>query len=629
MFDLLWLIPALPLAGFALLVILGPALRGRWPGIIGTGAVAASAVVAAMLAWSFLTGAPEGGFFVQRLWDWIPVGSFAPQVALRLDALSLLMICTVTFVASLIQLYSIEFMQDDEGYARYFAYMCLFVAAMLLLVLADNMVLLYVGWEGVGLCSYLLIGFWYKDSANGYAARKAFITTRVGDTAFVIGLLLLFTQLGTLDIQQTMQQAQATWAVDSPMAIAAALLLLGGAIGKSAQVPLHVWLPDAMAGPTPVSALIHSATMVTAGVYLVARTNALFVLAPTAQTVVLIVGTVTMLYAGLCALGQHDIKRVLAYSTISQVGLMFVALGIGAPAAAMFHFAMHAFFKPLLFLGAGAVILAMHHEHDIRRMGGLRRELPLTFWTFLIGSAALSALPLVTAGFYSKDLIIDLTLMSSSGGLWLWLAMLAGAVLTTLYSLRVVFLVFFGQATRPIARRPGWAMSLPLIVLATLSIAGGAIQWPLGSGESGSFTSFLRLALPTWDAHAGHQAPWDARLLAAGITILSFALAWVLFAGKRQWLTNLTAGSIGRQLARAAEFGFGFDWAYDRMLVRPIVALAHLNRRDFIDRIFDALAWVTAFGNRVMSHAQTGNLRWYAGSIAAGAVIVIAIMVLL
>src|SRR5690348_7380797 len=315
------------------------------------------------------------------------------------------MVLVITFVAFLIHLYSTEYMEGDVGYSRFFAYMNLFVASMVTLVLADNLLLLYLGWEGVGLCSYLLIGFWYTDPANGRAARKAFIVTRVGDTSMVIGLFLIFQRLGTLNIQDLMHRAAQQWPVGAAVAIATSALLLGGAVGKSAQLPLQTWLPDAMAGPTPTSALIHAATMVTAGVYLIARTNVLFALAPPVQLAVAVIGAATLLMAAFSALAQRDIKRVLAYSTISQIGYMLLALGLGAWSAAMFHFMTHAFFKALLFMAAGAVIQSLHHEQDMFRMGGLRRELPLTFWAFLIGGSALAGMPLVTAGFFSKDLI--------------------------------------------------------------------------------------------------------------------------------------------------------------------------------------------------------------------------------
>ena len=370
--DLLFLIPALPFAGFVVLALLGRRLRKGTVALVGAGSVGVSALLAVLAGIRFVTNPPEGNAFSQTLWTWMRFDGYEPAVSLILDPLSLVMILVITVVGFLIHLYSAEFMLEEEGYSRFFAYMNLFVGAMLTLVLADNLVLLYLGWEGVGLCSFLLIGFWYSNPANGRAARKAFIVTRIGDTAMAIGLFLLFTNLGTLNIRELMQAAQTTWPAGSDTAVLAAALLLGGALGKSAQLPLQTWLPDAMAGPTPVSALIHAATMVTAGVYLIARTHVLFELAPVVQHAVAVIGAATLLVAGSSALVQRDIKRVLAYSTISQIGYMFLALGVGAWSAAMFHFMTHAFFKALLFLGAGVVILAQHHEHDMFKMGGSR-----------------------------------------------------------------------------------------------------------------------------------------------------------------------------------------------------------------------------------------------------------------
>ena len=380
MLGLLWLIPAIPFASaLALGVLRFSRKQVAW---IAVGATAASTVVSLLVTMAFLSAPPVAHAYTQVLWTWIDVGGFRPEIAFYLDPLSLIMTLVVAFVSFLIHLYSTEFMIDDDGYSRFFAYMNLFVASMLTLLLANNLLLLYLGWEGVGLCSYLLIGFWYRDPANGAAGRKAFIVTRIGDTAMVIGLFLLFHDLGTLQIQELMQRASQNWHIGSPAAIAAALLLLGGAVGKSAQLPLQTWLPDAMAGPTPVSALIHAATMVTAGVYLIARTHVLYSLAPAAQFAVALVGAATLLIAGFSALTQWDLKRVLAYSTMSQIGYMFLALGVGAWPAAIFHFMTHAFFKALLFLAAGIVIDALHDEHSIFRMGGLRTRLPVAFWTF-------------------------------------------------------------------------------------------------------------------------------------------------------------------------------------------------------------------------------------------------------
>src|SRR5579871_4026467 len=399
--------------------------------IVGVGSIAVSAAISLAIVPAFLAA---GTPYTQVLWIWLNVDGFRSEIAFYLDALSLLMVVVVTFVSFLIHLYSAEFMQEDEGYSRFFAYMNLFVGSMVVLVLADNLLLLYLGWEGVGLCSYLLIGFWYRDPANGLAARKAFIVTRAGDTAMIIGLFILFHQLGTLQIQDLMRLASAHWPLGSPVVTTVAFLLLGGAVGKSAQLPLQTWLPDAMAGPTPTSALIHAATMVTAGVYLIARTHILFALAPDAQLAVAVIGAATLLLAGCSALTQSDIKRVLAHSTISQIGYMFLALGVGAWGTAIFHFMTHAFFKALLFLAAGIIIEALHHEHNIFRMGGLRTELPLAFWTFLIAGCSLAGLPLITAGFFSKDLILWGAWSAQQGRPAFWIAGMAGAFLTAVYT---------------------------------------------------------------------------------------------------------------------------------------------------------------------------------------------------
>ena len=406
MFDLLFLVFLFPLLGFVILAF----GRGRIPenlaAVVGVGSIGLSALTTALIGFQFLSHPPEGGAYTQLLWNWIDVGQFHPDFALRLDGLSLTMMGVITGVGFFIHLFASWYMRGDDGYGRFFSYMNLFVASMLFLVLGDNLLFVYFGWEGVGLCSYLLIGFWYKDPANGSAARKAFIVTRVGDTFMAIGLFLLFQQVHTLNIQEALLAVPSTFYIGDPTITAIGLLLLGGAVGKSAQLPLQTWLPDAMAGPTPVSALIHAATMVTAGVYLIARTHTIFEFAPFAQQMVGLTGAVTLLIAGFTALVQTDIKRILAYSTMSQIGYMFLALGAGAWSAAIFHLMTHAFFKALLFLASGAVILACHHEQDIFKMGGLRKKLPIAFWSFMIGGMALCAVPVITAGFYSKDEIL-------------------------------------------------------------------------------------------------------------------------------------------------------------------------------------------------------------------------------
>ncbi|HET8710914.1 MAG TPA: NADH-quinone oxidoreductase subunit L, partial [Spongiibacteraceae bacterium] len=401
--NLLFLTFLFPLIGFVLLAFARGRISENGAALIGVGSIGLSALTALYVGIDFMQHRPEGGVFTQTLWTWMSVDGFAPQFALHLDGLSLTMLGVITGVGFLIHLFASWYMRGENGYERFFAYMNLFVASMLFLVLGNNLLFLYFGWEGVGLCSYLLIGFYYEDPANGLAARKAFVVTRIGDTFMAIGLFLLYREIGTLNIQEVLALAPQHFEAGSQMITAIALLLLGGAVGKSAQLPLQTWLPDAMAGPTPVSALIHAATMVTAGVYLIARTHTLFELSPYALNMVGVIGSVTLLLAGFAALVQTDIKRVLAYSTMSQIGYMFLALGAGAWSAAVFHLMTHAFFKALLFLSSGAVIIACHHEQDIFKMGGLRKKIPLVYWCFLVGGGALAAIPYLTVGFFSKD----------------------------------------------------------------------------------------------------------------------------------------------------------------------------------------------------------------------------------
>ena len=629
MVQLLWLIPALPLAGFLILAPAGARLPRRLAATVGVGSVGMSAAVAVWIAVAFLRGLPDHQAYSRMVWSWLAVGGLNVGISFYLDALTLTMMLVITGVGFFIHLYAAEYMAEDEGFGRFFAYMNLFVCAMLILVLADNLPLLYLGWEGVGLCSYLLIGFWYEDPANGYAARKAFVVTRVGDTAMAVGLFLLYNQLGTLQIQDLMSRAQVTWTVGSFLPTVAALLLLGGAVGKSAQLPLQTWLPDAMAGPTPVSALIHAATMVTAGVYLIARTHILFTLAPAALTTVAVVGAATLLLAGFSALTQKDIKRVLAYSTISQIGYMFLALGVGAWAAAIFHFMIHAFFKALLFLGAGAVIHAMGGEHDMFKMGGLRREMPLTFWTFLIASASLAALPLVTAGFYSKDLIIWQAFASVNGGIGFWAVALAGAFLTSLYTFRMVFLTFAGPLQKPVAHRPGWAMNIAMVVLAVLSLCGGFLEIPNTlAGGMHLFSGFIQHALPATLLAASREAYENLfEWVSGGTALLGVAVIYIFILRVQKATEALVRSATGQALHRYWFSGWGFDWLYDRVLVRPYVFLANIDRDDIIDSIFDMLSRLGVFGHRVLSTTQNGRIRTYAAGLAFGAALVIGMVV--
>jgi NADH-quinone oxidoreductase subunit L len=604
MLDLLWLVPATPFAGAALLALFGTRLPRKSIAAIGVLSIAISAVITFLIAGSFATAPPAGNAYIQHLWTWMDVAGFRPEIALHLDALSLVMILVITFVAFLIHLYSTEFMWGDEGYSRFFAYMNLFVASMITLVLADNLLLLYLGWEGVGLCSYLLIGFWYQDPANGRAGQKAFIVTRVGDTAMAIGFLLLFHSLGTLRIQDLMSRAASQWPAGSGYAVAAAALLLGGAVGKSAQLPLQTWLPDAMAGPTPTSALIHAATMVTAGVYLIARTHVLFELAPPVQLAGAVVGTATLLLAGFSALVQTDIKRVLAYSTMSQIGYMFLALSVGAWSAAIFHFMTHAFFKALLFLAAGIVIEALHDEHNMHRMGGLRKTLPVAFWAFLIGGCSLAGLPLITAGAHSKDWI----LASAAPNRALWISAIAGVVLTSLYTFRLIFLVFLGPLRTPVAKKPGYAMQIPVWVLAFLSIVGGF--------DKGAFHTLMASVFPGLQ-----DAPETASSIAAALAFLAGMYG--------AWLYVRRPASAANALERLWFGGWAFDRIYDRVFVRPILWAARINRADVVDLLYDGIAAVIQAGHRTLALTETGKVRWYAAAIACGSVVFLAMVMLL
>jgi NADH-quinone oxidoreductase subunit L len=620
--SLLWLIPALPFASALVLMLAGPRLSRRSVVAVGVGSIGLSALITALVAVGFFSETPSGGSYTQVLWTWINLAGFQPQIGLYLDALSLVMVLVITFVAFLIHIYSAEFMMGDEGYSRFFAYMNLFVASMLTLLLGNNLLLLLLGWEGVGLCSYLLVGFWYRDPANGRAARKAFIVTRIGDSAMMLGLFLLFTQLGTLSIQELMQRASQQWQVGSTYAVAAALLLLGGAVGKSAQLPLQVWLPDAMAGPTPTSALLHAATMVTAGVYLIARTHVLFSLAPAAQFAVAIVGAATLLLAGFSALTQHDIKKALAYSTMSQIGYMFLALGVGAWQAAMFHFMTHAFFKALLFLCAGVIINALNQEHDIFRMGGLRKEMPLAFWTFLIAGCSLAGLPLITAGFFSKDLIIWQTWSAEQGQAGFWIAGMIGALLTSLYTFRLIFRVFFGPLGIPVTKRPGYAMTIPLLILAFLSIVGGYLKAPL--------LGFLQLSLPqTIEVHTGSLTEIGSESIAGAVFLIGLYFAYVFHLQRRNLADLLVANPVGRALHEWWFADWGFDWLYDKTFVQPFIWAAQINKSDFVDAFYSGVAWLTELFYRGLSDTETGHVRWYAAAMAAGSVLFIALVIFL
>jgi len=623
MTTLIALIPAIPLLGFLVLALFGKKLTRKAAGFIGACSVGIAALFTLIVGAGLLRSLPQVRSYSVIVWEWINAGNLKADISFTLDALSLVFCFVITFVGFLIHLYSIEFMKKDEGFPRFFAYMNLFVASMLILVLADNILLLYLGWEGVGLCSYLLIGFWYKKPENGYAARKAFIITRIGDTAMIIGIFILFLNFGTFNIEEIMQQAPGKWVAGSSIAVLTAALLLGGALGKSAQLPLQTWLPDAMAGPSPVSALIHAATMVTAGVYLIARTHVLFNLAPIVQSAIAVIGALTLLIAGSSALAQHDLKRILAYSTISQIGYMFLALGVGAWSAAVFHFMIHAFFKALLFLGAGAVILALNEEHDIFRMGGLRKKMPVVFLTFLIGSASLSALPLVTAGFYSKDQILWYSFSSESGSTFLWIAGIAGAFLTALYSFRMMFIVFFGEGKTQPASIPGKLITIPLIVLAVLSVIGGFVELPESIGNIHLFSRLVDYTLPRVVVKEAGNYELLLQLLSAIIVLAGIYTAYLIYLRK----PGLSGSANHSRINKFFEKGWGFDWLYDILFVKPAVWLATIDKDDIFDWLSIGVSRLTLLTNKLLTITQNGKLRWYLMSITIGIVLILTYMI--
>ncbi|MFG0382506.1 NADH-quinone oxidoreductase subunit L [Pseudomonas sp. zbq_18] len=613
--NLLFLTLLFPLIGWFLLAFSRGRISENSAAVIGVGSVGLAALSAAWVILQFLQ-LPAGSVYSQTLWQWMDVGGLAPNFTLHLDGLSATMLGVVTGVGFLIHLFASWYMRSEEGYSRFFAYTNLFIFSMLLLVLGDNLLVLFFGWEGVGLCSYLLIGFYYKHVPNGNAALKAFIVTRIGDVFLMIGLFILFLNLGTLNIQELMVLAPQKYVAGDSWLWIATLMLLGGAVGKSAQLPLQTWLADAMAGPTPVSALIHAATMVTAGVYLIARTHGLFLLTPDILELVGIVGAVTLVLAGFAALVQTDIKRILAYSTMSQIGYMFLALGVQAWDAAIFHLMTHAFFKALLFLASGAVIHACHHEQNIFRMGGLWKKLPLAYASFVVGGAALAALPLVTAGFYSKDEILWEAF--ASGHSELLYAGLAGAFLTSIYTFRLIFIAFHGEQKTEAHAGHGIAHNLPLATLIVLSTFVGALITPPLAG-----------VLPQSIGHAGGEAKHSLEIASGAIALAGILLAALLFLGQRRFVSAVATSAPGRFLSAWWFAAWGFDWLYDKLFVQPYLLICRLLGRDPIDRSIGLIPALARGGNAALVRSETGQVRWYAASIAGGAVLVLAAILFL
>jgi NADH-quinone oxidoreductase subunit L len=527
--DLIWLVPALPLAGAAVNLFLGRRL-GKNAGWLATALVGLAFAVSVGALFDLLALGAEERVHVTRLFDWITAGSFSVDVAFRVDPLSITMALVVTGVGALIHLYAIGYMEHDLRIGTFFAYMNLFVFFMLVLVLADNYLLLFVGWEGVGLCSYLLIGFWYERPTASSAAKKAFVTTRIGDAGMLLGIVLIFVHVGSLDFRQVFALGpEGAPTLSNGAATAISLLLLAGAIGKSAQLPLHVWLPDAMEGPTPVSALIHAATMVTAGVYLVVRSHVLFEQSDVALTVVLVIGLVSALYAALASIGQFDIKRALAYSTMSQIGFMYFAAGMGFYTGAMLLLVCHAFYKALLFLTAGNVLHGLHDENDMRRMGGLRADMPVSTVWFAIGALSLAGIPPL-AGFFAKDQIVSFA--STSDRDLAWVLATIGAFLSALYIARPLFLTFFGRRrSETHAHEAPQLMQAPLAVLAFLVVVGGLA---LGlTAEGGRLAVFLEPVVGAVEPAEGALSEGTLIAISIVLAVAAVLVAYWVWASER------------------------------------------------------------------------------------------------
>ncbi|MFD1260176.1 NADH-quinone oxidoreductase subunit L [Entomomonas asaccharolytica] len=622
-----------PLLGFLLLAFSRGRLSESASAAIGVGSIGLAALSAAWIAFNFINGNITEPHV--PLWSWISVADptnaenllFNPKLSFYIDGLSVTMISVVSGVGFLIHLFASWYMRGEEGYSRFLAYMNLFVAFMLILVLGDDILFLYFGWEGVGLCSYLLIGFYYTEPKNGAAALKAFIITRIGDVLMAIGMFIILwkvPELLSLSVREMSQMATPEnnlllEKLADPYLTAATLFLFGGAIGKSAQVPLQTWLADAMAGPTPVSALIHAATMVTAGVYLLVRLNFLFLPATFTLEIVGIIGAITLLMAGFSALVQTDIKRILAYSTMSQLGYMFLATSVCAWNAAIFHLMTHAFFKALLFLASGSVILSCHHEQNIFKMGGLWKKLPLAYASFLVGGAALCALPFITAGFYSKDEILWEVMAADHPGLLI--AGLVGAFMTSLYTFRLIFITFHGKPANEHAAHAtagtGLAHAIPLAVLIVLSTGIGAlITPPLGAA----------FASPEHAANADGKHMLE--LVSGIIAITGILLAAALYLGKRSFVTKLSESAIGRFFSCWWLNGWGFDWVYDKLFVKPYLFITTVLVKDPFDKAIGFLPLLVRGGNKLMTLTETGRLRWYALSLVGGAIVLIAIMLI-
>jgi len=634
MLNLVALILLFPLIGAAINGLLGKRLRKETVGYVACGAIGLSFFVSILVFTGLLQLPPDTRLFEKQLFSWIESGSFKAAAGLQVDPLSSLMILIVTGVGFLIHVYSIGYMHHDKGYHRYFCYLNLFTFSMLLLVLGNNFLLMFIGWEAVGLCSYLLIGFWFEKKSASNAAKKAFVVNRVGDFGFALGIMLIFLTFHTIDFTEVFSAAsQGNFAVGSFTITVITLLLFMGATGKSAQIPLYTWLPDAMEGPTPVSALIHAATMVTAGVYMIARCNVLYMLSPFTMTIVAGIGAVTALFAASIGLVQNDIKRVLAYSTISQLGYMFLACGVGAFTAGVFHLMTHAFFKALLFLGSGSVIHALSGEQDMRKMGGLKQHIPITYKTFLVGTVAIAGIP-PFAGFFSKDEILLESLVQ--GNFIYWLIGASAAFLTAFYMFRLLFMTFYGEsrvdhhAMEHLHESPG-NMTMPLVILAGLSFVGGFFGLP-GASAINKFLS------PVFGAH-GHSGtsgaeggvhhsamlPYLMMFVSTAIAVAGIYLAYQMYIKKPEMPKKLAErfNLIYKLLLNK----YYIDELYDALFVNPVkkgsVLLWKYVDAKMIDGSVNGIARLVGWFGGVVRYLQTGYVRNYAFYIVVGCIFIV------
>lgn len=634
MIEYIWLIPLLPLIGFVINGLLGRQLGKTLVSWIGCGTIGVSFLISVKILFELLSLTAEQRIIERVVFPWIYSGLFKINVSFLLDPLSCVMILVVSGVGFFIHVYSVGYMAGDKGFARFFSFMNLFVFFMLTLVLSNNFLLLYLGWEGVGLCSYLLIGFWYERKSASDAAKKAFIVNRIGDFGFALGVMLIFWTFGTLNYSDVFSQAPSLLTLGGGLATAITLLLFMGAVGKSAQIPLYVWLPDAMEGPTPVSALIHAATMVTAGVYMVARCHVLFQLAPFTMGLVAVIGAITALYTASIGMVQNDIKRVLAYSTISQLGYMFLGCGVGAFASGIFHLMTHAFFKALLFLGAGSVMHALSGELNMQKMGELKNKLPVTFWTMFAAVLAISGIPLFS-GFFSKDEILWKAF--SQGNLILWIIGLVTAGMTAFYMFRLFFLTFFGksrieESIKSHIHESPKIMTVPLAVLAVLSVIGGYIGIPKSLGGGNNFESFLSPVFGETAETALHPASTEFLLMVLSVVV---ALLGIFFA----YRFYVKSPELPKSLAQRFSFPYKLllnkyyvDELYFKVIVNPLLKFATFLWQFFDVKIIDGFAnglantvnWFAGMGRKV----QTGYVRNYALAMVFGVILILAYFVL-